>query len=133
MYEKHVRKAITSCRKRVQKNLLLFLGKHPCRRDFAVNFRSAPPEVFFGKSVLKICSKCTGEHPCRSDAAHFQNTSFIRAPLWGCFGKLTAKELHINPSANAMWINPVQPSVPFHRETSLLIFCKLKVYSSSDG
>ena len=24
------------------------------------------PEVFLGKSVLKICSKFTGEHPCRS-------------------------------------------------------------------
>ena len=24
-----------------------------------------PPEVFFGKDVLKICSKFTGEHPCR--------------------------------------------------------------------
>ena len=24
------------------------------------------PEVFVGKRVLKICSKFTGEHPCRS-------------------------------------------------------------------
>ena len=28
--------------------------------------RSIPPEVFIGKGVLKICSKFTGEHPCRS-------------------------------------------------------------------
>ena len=28
--------------------------------------RSSPPEVFLRKSVLKICSKFTGEHPCRS-------------------------------------------------------------------
>ena len=28
--------------------------------------RSSPPEVFLGKGVLKICSKFTGEHPCRS-------------------------------------------------------------------
>ena len=28
--------------------------------------RSSHPEVFLGKSVLKICSKFTGEHPCRS-------------------------------------------------------------------
>ena len=27
--------------------------------------RSRPPEVFLGKGVLKICSKFTGEHPCR--------------------------------------------------------------------
>ena len=29
-------------------------------------FRSSPPEVFLGESVLKICSKITGEHPCQS-------------------------------------------------------------------
>ena len=28
--------------------------------------RSSHPEVFLGKGVLKICSKFTGEHPCRS-------------------------------------------------------------------
>ena len=28
--------------------------------------RSIPPEVLFGQDVLKICSKFTGEHPCRS-------------------------------------------------------------------
>ena len=26
--------------------------------------RNIPPEVFFEKGVLKICSKFTGEHPC---------------------------------------------------------------------
>ena len=29
-------------------------------------FRSNKSEVFLGKSVLKICIKFTGEHPCRS-------------------------------------------------------------------
>ena len=29
-------------------------------------FRSTHPEVFLGKGVLKICSKFTGEHPCRN-------------------------------------------------------------------
>ena len=28
--------------------------------------RSSPPEVFLRKDVLKICSKFTGKHPCRS-------------------------------------------------------------------
>ena len=28
--------------------------------------RSSRPEVFLGKSVLEICSKFTGEHPCRT-------------------------------------------------------------------
>ena len=29
-------------------------------------FGSSQPEVFLEKAVLKICSKFTGEHPCRS-------------------------------------------------------------------
>ena len=29
-------------------------------------FRSSQPEVFLRKGVLKICSKFTGEHPCRN-------------------------------------------------------------------
>ena len=28
--------------------------------------RDSPPVLFSGKSVLKICSKFTREHPCRS-------------------------------------------------------------------
>ena len=36
--------------------------------------RSSPPEVFFGKDVLKICSKFTREHPCRS-AISYENNS----------------------------------------------------------
>ena len=28
--------------------------------------RSSHPELFLEKGVLKICCKCTGEHPCRS-------------------------------------------------------------------
>ena len=31
-----------------------------------VNIRRSPPEVFLGKGTLKICSKFTGEHHCRS-------------------------------------------------------------------
>ena len=39
------------------------------KKDFPLKrtFRSScPAKVFLGKSVLKICSKFTGEHPCRS-------------------------------------------------------------------
>ena len=41
-------------------------------------FRSSRPEVFLGKGVLKICSRFTGEHPCRS--AIFQS-NFIEITL----------------------------------------------------
>ena len=33
---------------------------------FLRDYRSSHPEVFLRKVVLKICSKLTGEHPCRS-------------------------------------------------------------------
>ena len=33
-------------------------------------YRSSRPEVLFGKVVLKICSKYTGKHPCRSALRH---------------------------------------------------------------
>ena len=65
------------------------------------NNRSRHPEVFLGKGVLKICSKFTGEHPCRSAivkqlywnrtsawvfcckfAAYFQNTFFRNSSGW---------------------------------------------------
>ena len=29
----------------------------------AKTFESSPPEVFYGKDILKICRKFTGEHP----------------------------------------------------------------------
>ena len=57
--------------------------------------RSSPPEVFFRKGVLQICSKFTGEHLCRSviSALVFSCKSycifvehlFWRTPLEGCF------------------------------------------------
>ena len=31
-----------------------------------IHIRCSPPELFLEKSVLKICSKFIGEHPCRS-------------------------------------------------------------------
>ena len=42
--------------------------------------RSRPPEVFLGKSVLKICNKFTGEHPlpkCDFNKGALQNYSKI--------------------------------------------------------
>ena len=45
------------------------------------SFRSSHPEVFLGKGVLKICSKFTGEHPCRSAIS----CTFIEIAFWhGC-------------------------------------------------
>ena len=48
--------------------------KLACEYDLRI-YRSSHPEVFFGKVVLKICSKFTGECPCR-------NASEIIQGLW---------------------------------------------------
>ena len=40
-----------------------------------LHFRSSPPEVFLGNVVLKIYSKFTGEHQCRSVICNFIKTT----------------------------------------------------------
>ena len=55
--------------------------------DRALNtpLRSSPPEGFLGKGVLKICSKFTGEHPCRSVISVKLLCNFIEITLQhGC-------------------------------------------------
>ena len=45
-------------------------------------FRDSPAEVFLGKSVLKICSKFTGKHPCQSVIWIKSLCNFIEIALW---------------------------------------------------
>ena len=73
-----------------------------------VRLRSSRPEVFLEKGVLKICSKFTGEHPCRSaisiiieitlrhgfspvNLMIFSEHLFLGTPLDGCFCILAIK------------------------------------------
>ena len=44
-------------------------------------YRSSLPEVFLGKDVLKICSKFTSEHPCRSVISIKLRSKFIEITL----------------------------------------------------
>ena len=47
--------------------------------------RSSRPKVFLGKGVLKICSKFTGEHPCRSAISIKLQSNIIQITLrHGC-------------------------------------------------
>ena len=51
-------------------------------------YRSSSLEVFLGKGVLKICSKFTGEHPCRSAISKKLQSNFIEITLrHGCSPK----------------------------------------------
>ena len=50
-----------------------------------VKDRRSRPEVFLEKGVLKICSKFTGEHLCRSAISINLQSNFIDITLWhGC-------------------------------------------------
>ena len=46
-----------------------------------LTFRSRHPKVFLEKGVLKICSKFTGEHPCRSAISTKLQSNFIEITL----------------------------------------------------
>ena len=52
---------------------------------FDLSFRSSHSEMFIGKGVLKICSKFTAEHPCRSAISITLQSNFIEITLrHGC-------------------------------------------------
>ena len=55
---------------------LLIFSSHSFSYD-----RSSHPEVFLGKGVLKICSRFTGEHPCRSAISKKLQSDFIEITL----------------------------------------------------
>ena len=44
--------------------------------------RNNRPEVFLGKGALKIRSKSTGEHPCRSTISIMLQSNFIEITIW---------------------------------------------------
>ena len=53
---------------------------------FLGQFRGSSPEMFLVKGVVKIWSKFTGEHPCRSVISIKLQSNFIEITLrHGCF------------------------------------------------
>ena len=60
------------------------LSKHQ-KQPFIDILRSSHPKVFLGKGVLKICSKFTGKHSCRSAISVKLQSNFIETTLrHGC-------------------------------------------------
>ena len=75
-----------------------------CSGKINLNHRSRPPEVFLGKDVLKICSKYTGEYPCRSAISTKLQSNFIEIRLQNRFSPVNL--LHIFRTSflkNAFW------------------------------
>ena len=44
-------------------------------------YRSSLPELFLGKRILEICSKRTGEHPCRSAISMKLFSNFVKIKI----------------------------------------------------
>ena len=87
--------------------------------------RSSHPEMFLGKGVLKICSKFTGEHECRSAISInckatllksdfgmgvlllirniFSEQLFLRTLLGGCFCPIYQGG-HVKITLNTSWV-----------------------------
>ena len=68
----------------------IFLKKHntlivevisPKYPSNSIHYRSSPPDVFLEKGILKISSKFTGEHPCRSVILIKLQNNFIETTL----------------------------------------------------
>ena len=64
--------------------------------------------MFLGKGVLKICSKFTGEHPCRSVISIKLQSSFIEIIFWyGCspvnFLHIFRTPFHRTPLGGCFW------------------------------
>ena len=57
------------------------------------SIRSSRPEMFLGKGVLKICSKFTGEHPCRRVILIQLQSNFIEITLR--FGRSLVNLLYV--------------------------------------
>ena len=62
----------------------LEIVSYPCLKLLG-KYESNPLEVFLGKGVLKIYSKFTGKHPCRSAISTKLQSNFIEITLrHGC-------------------------------------------------
>ena len=70
----------------------IFFHEATSATSFSAINRSSPSEVFLEKDVLKICSKFTGEHPCRSAISIKLQRTLFRT----LFYKNTYGGLHLN-------------------------------------
>ena len=68
-------------------------GSQQTSRQSYATIRSSHPEVFLGKCILKIWSKFTGEHPCRSVISVNLQSNFIEIALR--YGRFPLNLLHI--------------------------------------
>ena len=99
----------------------------PCRLlpENLANTRSSHSEVFFWKGVLKICSKFTGDYPCRSAISIKLQSNFIETILR--HGRSPANLLHSFRTAflknTSEWLLPKHFIFLYH--LTLCLFSRL--------
>ena len=67
------------------------------------HFRSNPLGLFLRKGVLKICSKSTGEHPCRSVISMRLLCNFIEITFWHGYSPLDFLYIFRTPFYKNIW------------------------------
>ena len=72
------------------------------------NNRSSSPQVFLRKDVLKICSKFTRNHPCRSVISTKLQSNLIEITLrYGCFPANVSEHLFLRTSLEGCFCNNI--------------------------
>ena len=66
--------------------------------------RSSHPEVFSGKKILKICSKFTAEHPCRSVISIKLQSNFIENTLLHGCCPVNLLHIFLTPFPKHLWV-----------------------------
>ena len=59
--------------------------------------RSNPLQVLLEKGILKICSKFTGEHPCRSVISIKSQSNFIEITFWHGYPPVNLQHIFRTP------------------------------------
>ena len=70
--------------------------------------RSSHPEVILVKGVLKICSRFTGDHPCRSVISINFQSNFIELKLWHGCSPLNLLHIFRTPLGVCFWFSHFQ-------------------------
>ena len=79
-------------------SFLFFLNtQHTVQVLLIFSCRSSPSEMFLGKYVLKICSKFTGENPCRCAISIKLLFNFIEVALRHGFSPVNLLHISIKP------------------------------------
>ena len=80
------------------------------KKSLRVTIRSSRLDVSLGKGILKICSKFTGEHPCRSAILIKLQSNFIKIALRHGCSPVNLPHIYRTPLGGCSW------KINFHKK-----------------